>query len=246
MVNTRVRLQFRYLSIRLLRSYRAHVYMNAFPGVNGLRRSPQAVLWHAFSVLFVCIVIVLCALKGAFLPSNCMVICFLVLARWGCFCTFGFLIFIFGMAQSLSQVYIHAVFHVSSVSVAIRQQDVQELHAYIGGVIKGLSCAPIAVNGMPDHVHMLVTLSRNITISDLVRQVKTASHKFLSERAPYYQLFNWQRGYGVFSVSKSNVDKVEQYIQNQLEHHAHVSARMEFEQMLTAAGLSFDSAYLWD
>lgn len=147
------------------------------------------------------------------------------------------------MAQSLSQVHIHIVFHTKTMT--IRRTDLPRLWAYIAGVARGVGSMVTIVGGETDHVHMLCTLPRTITMSDFLEEIKRNSSHWIKSLSPQYNEFTWQRGYGVFSVSQSKLPIVENYIKNQEEHHRRVSFREEYEQWLQQYDIAYDDKYLW-
>ena len=149
------------------------------------------------------------------------------------------------MAQSLSKVFVHIVYHVKTTSVKIREEDENDLFAYIGDVIKSNGSIPIVMNGMDDHIHILCVLSKNIALADLMQEIKGKSSHWIKELHPYYKNFSWQRGYGGFSVSSSLHDRTKKYIENQKEHHKEVIFQEEYLELLTEYNIEFDEQYLW-
>jgi len=118
------------------------------------------------------------------------------------------------------------------------------LHAYLGGIVKGLAGVPLAVGGMEDHVHLLVGLKPSHRLDYFLRDLKADSsewvHKEIGKR-----MFGWQKGYGAFSVSPSNVEGVKRYIFNQAKHHRHKTFKEEYIELLEASGIEYDERYLW-
>jgi REP element-mobilizing transposase RayT len=148
------------------------------------------------------------------------------------------------MAQSLSQLYVHIIFHVKGESM-IDVHDKEKLYAYIGGVITRTGSIPIRINGMPDHIHILCALSKNISLATLVKEIKTSSSKWIKGLTPRYAGFEWQRGYAAFSVSQSVREATIIYITNQAEHHRKFSFREEYLAFLKEYGVEYDEEYLW-
>jgi len=112
------------------------------------------------------------------------------------------------------------------------------------GVLSNLGSYTTEIYANPDHVHILATLPRTITIADLVSKVKTSSSKWLKlQGIPY---FGWQDGYGIFSVSSSKIEAVKQYIVNQPKHHQKVSFQDELRKFFLAYGIEYDERYVWD
>ena len=111
------------------------------------------------------------------------------------------------MAQSLSKIYIHLIFHIKTTSPPIRQEDIERVHCYVGQLVNTTGCKVVRVGGVNDHVHILFLLSRDVAISHVVEEIKRNSSRWIKTLATHYRAFAWQNGYGVFSVSQSIVDK---------------------------------------
>jgi putative transposase len=151
------------------------------------------------------------------------------------------------MPQSLSAVYIHLVFSTKARRAYLRDKETREtLHRYLGGVSKELECPPLRVGGVEDHVHLVSRFGRTITQGEWVKELKRVSNLWLKSRNDDYDTFEWQRGYGAFSVSKSDLDRVIAYIANQEEHHRHVTFQDEFRALLREHGVEWDERYVWD
>lgn len=118
------------------------------------------------------------------------------------------------MAQSLSKLFVHIVYHIKTTSVKIRREDKTDLYAYMGAIIKDNDCVPISINGVEDHVHILCVISKNIALAKLVEEIKGNSSRWIKTFNPYYKAFAWQGGYGGFSVSPSLHNKTKMYIEN--------------------------------
>ena len=149
------------------------------------------------------------------------------------------------MAQSLAQVYIHLVFHTKYSSVTIREEDLPLLFAYIDGIIVNKNAMVIQIGGIPNHIHILCTLPRTISMADFVEDIKKCSSKWIKTIAPYYSQFAWQGGYAVFSVSASVVEKVKAYVQNQKEHHRKKTFQEEYEAFLKAYNIEYNPEYVF-
>lgn len=151
------------------------------------------------------------------------------------------------MPQSLSRVLIHTVFSTQDRAPFLANQELRdETHAYLGGIVKKLDCHPIQVGGTSDHVHLLTTLSRTVTIADLVKEAKRVSTNWVKRRGGIHAKFHWQSGYAVFSVSPKDVDRLLHYIQDQEEHHREVGFQEECRSLLLEHGIEFDERYMWD
>jgi putative transposase len=149
------------------------------------------------------------------------------------------------MPQSYTDLCYHLVWSTKNREPYISPELMPRLYDYIGGIVRGEKGTLLEVGGRPDHVHLLARLHPSIAVADLLRVVKTNSSKWLRETFPDHQRFAWQSGYGAFSVSRSRMDQVRQYIQNQEAHHRRVAFKDEFEQLLRKHGIEFDPEYIW-
>jgi REP element-mobilizing transposase RayT len=111
------------------------------------------------------------------------------------------------------------------------------LFAYMGGIVKGMGGVPRQINGPADHVHLLVSIPAKVAVAEFARVVKANSSKWAHGERGH---FEWQSGYGAFSVSSSNEQQVREYIATQEEHHRHVSFQEEYQALLTRHGVEFD------
>lgn len=151
------------------------------------------------------------------------------------------------MAGTYSQLHIQLVFAVKAHhSSLIRKEWKNEIEKYIYGIVSNHNCKPLAIYCNPDHAHLLLGLRPTVLICDLVREVKGSSSKFIHDRFDKNKHFQWQSGYGVFSYSYSQVDKVYHYIMNQEDHHRKRLFREEYMDILKKANISFDDQYLFD
>ncbi|HEX7181316.1 MAG TPA: IS200/IS605 family transposase [Thermoanaerobaculia bacterium] len=150
------------------------------------------------------------------------------------------------MAQSFSKIYVHLIFSTKDRERILPDEVRHDLHAYMGGTLKGLGCAPIEINTEPDHLHALFLLARTEALSDVVGHLKKSSNDWLRSRGPQFAGFFWQAGFGAFSVSQSQVEDVRSYIRNQREHHRVKSFQEELRAFLNAYEVEFDERYVWD
>lgn len=151
------------------------------------------------------------------------------------------------MPQSLARVLIHTVFSTQGREPVFHDAAFRaEVHAYLGGCAKTLDCLPLQIGGVADHVHLLTTLSRTLSIAEFVKEVKRVSTKWIQERGGPFAKFHWQAGYGCFSVSESNVEAVRRYIANQEAHHQKRSFQDEFRELLRRHAQTWDEQYVWD
>jgi len=149
------------------------------------------------------------------------------------------------MSQSLSKLYVHLIFHIKGSEVAIKNEDKNDLYAYIGAIIKDNGSIPILINGMSNHIHILCVMSKNIALARLTEEIKRHSSRWIKTKGSYYNQFAWQGGYAGFSVSQSLHDKTKRYIQNQEEHHKKINFQEELIAFLKEYGIEYDERYLW-
>ena len=155
------------------------------------------------------------------------------------------------MPQSLSAVYLHAVFSTKDRWPFLCDPSLRaSVHGYLGAISKKLECAPLRVGGVEDHVHILARLGRTITQAEWIKEMKRASNVWLkAPGTPSSALlgkFAWQSGYACFSVSVSNLAVVGAYIDGQVEHHRRLSFQDELRAILKKHGEAWDERYMWD
>jgi REP element-mobilizing transposase RayT len=150
------------------------------------------------------------------------------------------------LANTYSQVYLHIVFAVKGRQNLIRAEIREDLHKYITGIITNRDQKLLSIFCMPDHSHLLVGLKPSISISDLVRDIKAGSSKFINDKKLIKGKFNWQEGFGVFSYSRSQIDNVIKYIQNQEKHHNKKSFKEEYIEFLEKFAVEYDEKYLFE
>ena len=148
------------------------------------------------------------------------------------------------MANTYTKLNIHIVFHVKSTGITIRQKNLEQVFAYIGGIIQNVGGYPITVGGIENHIHILATMPKTMSVSEFVQKIKANSSKWIKTIDEYYEDFAWQEGYGAFCVSPSLLKKTIRYIETQEQHHHEVSVRDEFIQFLKENGIEFDERYL--
>jgi putative transposase len=150
------------------------------------------------------------------------------------------------MANTYTQIYIQVVFAVEWRQCLIDAEHKEELHKYITGIIRNDGQKLIEINSMPDHTHILIGMKPDIALSDLVRDVKANSSKFINEERWVRGRFNWQEGFGAFSYSHSQLDSVIRYIRNQEQHHSRRTFKKEYMEMLRKFDVAFDTKYVFD
>ena len=149
------------------------------------------------------------------------------------------------MANTYTQIYLQVVFAVQGRAAVIPESHKEEVHKFITGVVTNRSQKLIAINSMPDHVHLLVGLKPDCALSDLVRDVKAASSKLINERHWMGGRFAWQEGFGAFSYSHSQLDDVVRYIANQEQHHTKKTFAEEYREFLERFGVDYDPRYVF-
>ena len=149
------------------------------------------------------------------------------------------------MSQSLSKLYIHAIFHVKYNECLIKSEDEKELYAYMGGTVKISKSIPIIINGTENHIHVFCIMSKNVSLAGFLEDIKTNSSRWIKTLGPHYREFAWQGGYAGYSVSQSKVDVVKKYIQNQKEHHKTQTFEDEYRQFLKENDVEYNEDYLW-
>ncbi len=148
------------------------------------------------------------------------------------------------MPQSLATVLVHVIFSTKDRTPWLTSEVRQELHPYVVGVLANIGCPSIQTGGVEDHVHILLRLSRTVSLSQVVEKTKTSTSKWIKTKGPTD--FAWQAGYGAFSVGPAESDRIIAYIKGQEEHHRKVTFQEELRGLLQESGTQFDERYLWD
>ena len=149
------------------------------------------------------------------------------------------------MANTFSQIYIQTVFAVSSRESLIKPEFKEELYKYITGIVRNQGQKLISINGMPEHIHILIGLRPAMALADLVEAIKTDSSKFINRKKLVHGRFSWQEGYGAFSYGHSQLDTIIHYIQNQEAHHQRRSFRDEYLTLLRKFDIAFEEKYVF-
>ena len=149
------------------------------------------------------------------------------------------------MAQSFSKIAVHAVFSTKDrkpfLSTAVRA----DLFGYMVGILNSLNCATIMINSTEDHVHVLINMAKTISVSKMMEEMKGGSSRWLKSHDATMKNFAWQAGYGVFSVSESQIPRVVDYIAGQEEHHKSTTFQDELLLLLKKHKIEFDERYIW-
>ncbi|MEX2168436.1 MAG: IS200/IS605 family transposase [Pirellulales bacterium] len=149
------------------------------------------------------------------------------------------------MPQSFASLHCHIIFSTKHRDPVITPVMRPRMHEYLGGIARNHSCSLLAAGGMPDHIHLLLSLPRTLSVADVVRLIKSNSSGWVHQQFGKPD-FGWQDGYGAFAVSYSNIDQVKSYISNQEDHHRKTSFKEEFLQFLRRHELEWDERYIWD
>lgn len=150
------------------------------------------------------------------------------------------------MPRAFTQNHYHMVFSTKRRRELISAEMESRLYPFMGGILRDLRCSLLAINGMPDHVHLLVRYPADLSHADMLRHVKSRSSKWIHETYPGMGDFAWQEGYGGFTVNTSLVPAVEAYITRQKEHHRTQDFRSEFLELLRLNGIRFDEAEVFE
>ena len=148
------------------------------------------------------------------------------------------------MSDSYTNLLYHIVFSTKERRPVITSEYEGRLYDYIGGTIRSFGGISLELNGTEDHVHLLAKLRPDKALSDVLRDLKANATGWMHEVFPALENFSWQRGYGAFSVSQSNVAEVRQYIARQKEHHRKISFRDEFIRCLVANGIEHNERFI--
>jgi putative transposase len=149
------------------------------------------------------------------------------------------------MANTYTQIYIQAVFTVQNKLSLIRPDWQEELYKFITGIVQNNRHKMIAINGMPDHLHLFIGMKPNQSLSDLMQDVKGDSSKWIHEKGFVKGRFEWQAGFGGFSYSISQIDTVVKYINNQAKHHKIKTFVEEYLEFLEKFQVPFDERYIF-
>ena len=149
------------------------------------------------------------------------------------------------MGHTATNVLVHFIFGTRNRLPLIKSDMERALHAYLGGIVREIGGIALVINGMDDHVHILVRMPSSKSVADVARLVKTNSSRWVHEKWPQFGGFAWQAGYGAYSVSESGQGAVREYISNQKQHHAKRSFQEEFVAFLKKNRIVYDERYIW-
>ncbi|HRK28430.1 MAG TPA: IS200/IS605 family transposase [Chitinophagales bacterium] len=150
------------------------------------------------------------------------------------------------MPNTYTQLYVHAVFAVKGRANLISPKWKEKLYQYITGIITNKNQKLMVINGMPDHLHLLIRLKPDCTLSDLIRDIKANSSKWINEQKFVMGKFEWQTGFGAFTIGQSQIQSVVNYILNQEEHHKKKTFREEYIEFLNAYEIDYKPEYIFE
>lgn len=150
------------------------------------------------------------------------------------------------MAQTLVSLITHVIFSTKNREPLITPETEPELFAYIGGVLKNNESHLLDAGGTADHLHLLISQSKNIALSLLMKDVKKDSSRWIKTKGRAFRNFHWQDGYGAFSIGMSEIATLKRYIAGQKEHHRKRSFQEELVHFLEEYGMEYDERYLWN
>lgn len=149
------------------------------------------------------------------------------------------------MANTYTQLYIHTIFAVQNRQSLIHSNWEEQLYKYITGIVTNQGHKMLAINGMPDHLHVLIGMNPIQSLSDLMQDIKGDSSKWINKNKFVKGRFSWQEGYGAFSYARSHLDNVVKYILNQEEHHKKKTFIEEYMAFLKAFDVEYDERYIF-
>lgn len=147
--------------------------------------------------------------------------------------------------STFRQIYYQIVFSTKYRKPALSIEHEDKLYKYIWGVVKNKNCKLYRINGMPDHIHLLIDLHPSVSLSSFVKDIKISSNIWIKQSGLFPDFEEWQSGYGAFTYSVREKDMIVNYIKNQKEHHKQESFEDEYKNLLRSHGIDFDEKYLW-
>jgi putative transposase len=149
------------------------------------------------------------------------------------------------MATTFTSILLHCIFSTKNRAALILPEIETQLHRYIGGIVGNHQCRQLCIGGTANHLHMLVSMSKNVTIVELMEDVKKDSSKWIKTQGPRFADFHWQEGYAALSIGESGVAALRSYIANQPQHHQQTSFEEELLLFLQKYGIPYDERYIW-
>jgi len=149
------------------------------------------------------------------------------------------------MANTYTQLYVQVIFTVQNRINLIKPQNRIDLESYISGILTNNKSKMLAIYANPDHVHVFFSINPDVSISNIVKDIKSSSSKWINNNNWYSHKFKWQEGYGAFTYSKSQINRVVNYIWNQAEHHKKKSFKEEYIEFLEKFDVDYNEKYLF-
>jgi putative transposase len=149
------------------------------------------------------------------------------------------------MATTFTSILLHCIFSTKNRVPLILPEIEDQLHAYMGGIVANHRCRLLCMGGTANHVHMLVSMSKNLTVVELLEEVKKDSSKWIKTQGPAFADFYWQEGYAAFSIGASGVAGLRRYCAAQKRHHQHTTFEEELVLFLEKYGIPYDERYIW-
>ncbi len=147
--------------------------------------------------------------------------------------------------STFRQIYYQIVFSTKHRKPVLNSDHEDQLYKYIWGIVKNKNCKLYRINGMPHHIHLFTDLHPSISLSDFVKDIKVSSNLWIKESGLFPDFEEWQSGYGAFTYSEREKEKIINYIKNQKEHHKKENFEDEYKNLLKTHGIEFDEKYLW-
>lgn len=150
------------------------------------------------------------------------------------------------MASTLTKILLHVTFSTKGRAPMIPEHVEPDLYAYVGGICRRMKSPMIAIGGVADHVHLLVSLSKNVALADLMLNIKRDTSKWIKTQDPSCRRFDWQDGYFAFSIGESGVEATTSYIAGQKKRHARMDYKDEMRAILQKYKMTWDESYVWE
>ena len=150
------------------------------------------------------------------------------------------------MAHTYTSLHYHCIFSTLGRRNLIPQDILHELYAYLGGILKNLKCKALAIGGTTNYVHLLIGLPPSLALSAIMGKIKSNSTRWAHKTIPSMSDFHWQEGYGAFTVSRSQIEKVSAYINNQAKHHQTITFEEEYIVLLKKHNIEYEERYVFD
>jgi putative transposase len=150
------------------------------------------------------------------------------------------------MPQSLANILLHVIFSTKNRAPWIPANIEPELHPYLASICRAHRCPSHGIGGAEDHIHIVCSLGRTVTVASLLEEIKSSSSKWIKTKGDRFTQFSWQAGYGAFSIGQSQLEAVKTYIAGQRGHHRQKTFQEEFRAFLAKYQVRYDERYVWD